>query len=345
MPGLLYYPKINAPQHVLQQAALYWDQIATIVPSEYDRYLSPDMIAMKQAGLYTPILGQSLFLQSATEVFEAIEDFVFLLRRFDQATLVAHDAEPGRGGQVLYVDKVSEDLLEELVDRGLARYSDRSTTDFAEREVWVPPAVEVCLLSILARSAAEQANRSVGCTDANVLRPYTDHEIAHLLSHEVIDGRGVQSCLTVELGDVLPTPDLTTPLADLLEFRIRYEDERVRLVRALDRLTHELSTYYDHAEDVLRTAETEIADSIRDYRAAMKAAQLSVARRSISLIVAIGAGYGSANLGGAFTWLLGVIGGIAISVAASSSRPVRSTRYSYIERVTRTFGGSNQFHP
>lgn len=60
--SILYYPKINIQDsRWLRNAALYWDEVCSIVPSRDYQDLSPELQYMQERGQYRPIYPQELF--------------------------------------------------------------------------------------------------------------------------------------------------------------------------------------------------------------------------------------------------------------------------------------------
>lgn len=69
MAVLLYYPRVNPPTEILQQALLYWDGIATVVPHDPDDYaaaVQPELTQLRDRGLYTPLF----FMRQVMDVLD-----------------------------------------------------------------------------------------------------------------------------------------------------------------------------------------------------------------------------------------------------------------------------------
>jgi len=345
MPGMLYYPNINPPRELIYEGILYWDTIATIVPADHQRLLGDQMRQVHEAGLYVPINANRVLSQSSLE--DVLYDFVGLLRTIPASELLPERAESGRGGCRLNVVKFPAELILELVERGLARLDEDFTPGSFSQTLWVPPAVEVCLLSIVARRAAH-FGAEVGCTSDHALRPHTDQYRAHLAGHAITVAsdldrhENIAPCWEVEIGRLLPIPAGEVVLADVLRFRERYDGERRRLMQAIDRLIHELRVQYDHPQDVLRVVEAELTSSIIDLRAAIRSTKVGWVKRSAAISIAVGSGYGAITLGSPFSWLLGIAGGLAINVATNKIRTGGGrSAFSYLHRVGREISALN----
>lgn len=59
--SILYYPTISIDDGPwLRAAALYWDEVCSIVPSPYLERLSPELNYMLEQGQYRPIYPQQI---------------------------------------------------------------------------------------------------------------------------------------------------------------------------------------------------------------------------------------------------------------------------------------------
>ena len=61
MPGMLYYPFVNASSSAINQAVLYWDFLATVVPPPGELRLTNSMRELDDRGFYQPIEGADIF--------------------------------------------------------------------------------------------------------------------------------------------------------------------------------------------------------------------------------------------------------------------------------------------
>ncbi|MFJ6915832.1 hypothetical protein ACIQUX_18035 [Streptomyces sp. NPDC101133] len=140
-----------------------------------------------------------------------------------------------------------------------------------------------------------------------------------------------------ELGRLLPVPAPGTPTADVLAFREKYADERIRLMRALHRMLGELRRDYEHPADVFAQFRMELSQAVHDYQGARRSSTVAWVHRSVTVSVAVAAAAGGALLLPNMGWLLGTIGGYALNVATREVRPLVRARdeheFSYLHRV------------
>ena len=70
--SLLYYPSINIHDSAwLRNAILYWDNVSSIVPNEYEPECSPEIEYLRNEGFYIPSYPSRLFHSEKYEDFEA----------------------------------------------------------------------------------------------------------------------------------------------------------------------------------------------------------------------------------------------------------------------------------
>ncbi|WP_413098384.1 DUF6236 family protein [Streptomyces sp. Inha503] len=317
---MLYYPSVNVPQRVLRQAALYWDHVSTVVPENTERHFDPAMRMVRDAGLYQPIQLRAL-RHIQEEMLHELRGVSGQLRNLRQSL-----PEDGPEACRLYVEKFSSDVMGQLVQRGLVVRENTSvdprTGIIISGSVLVPAQTELCMLSIVARKIAAQRNGQEGCTATNSLIPYTDHTLAHQLSCTIRRYEARESpCWEIEAGALFPTPRDDVPLSEIIAFRERHEDERRRLMWAIHLLAHELQRNYDHPQDVFRVIRRELEEALDDLMAAGRAERISWIKRSVSLAIALGAGFTGSQILPQGGWLLGVVGGYALNVATTGIQP------------------------
>jgi hypothetical protein len=248
---------------------------------------------------------------------------------------------------VLYQEKLSKHLVRELISLGVAEPvyrprepSPRRTFDrpVEMSRLLVTSSVQTCVIGVLARHIANRENRLSGCTAQTALHPHTDQYLAFASAHEPEPYRPSQQCWRIEIGGLLPVPANDVMLSDVIAFRNRYEDERRRLMLALDRLLHGLRQQYEHPSDVLRLVRADLESAVADLQAAQTSARMAWVKRSISAMVAFGTAGTAATAGLPSGWsaTLGVVGGIAVNVATSEIRQssgLRRRDYSYLHRL------------
>ncbi|MEV6644702.1 DUF6236 family protein [Amycolatopsis sp. NPDC051371] len=343
MAIMLYYPLIEPPRDVMYQGLLYWDMISTIVPdlADPDResgwvrpsMMSPDMAAVADAGLYTPLSIASHVEPSVgiggvdltAKLRAALAD---LCSEMPERELKPRPAVEDPEQEIVYSDKLPPHCVDLLLENGLARVARR------EPMLIVSPAVHFTLLSVLARQLAHDLTAWQRVADrAEPCLPYTDQPWAFRLAHLPATGKP-ERCWQVELGGLLPVPDPSVPVSEVIAFRLKYNDERVRLVRAIRNLLRRLGGGED-PDEVFAELRAELADALSDLDRASQRRRVHWMRRSVSVLVALGSAAG-AKVSPDYAWLLGLIGGYAVNVATTSMPSLpgdQGVDLSYLQRI------------
>ncbi|MGW3614165.1 hypothetical protein ACWD6N_30590 [Micromonospora sp. NPDC005163] len=224
---MLYYPFANAPVPVLQQAILYWDDLATVVAPGWENRLSTRMREVRDAGLYRPLEANVAF--GPYELSEIERELEHALTQVAGDDLLP-PAEPPIGEYgTLHVDKLHESVVKELLRRQLVYPHPGSPS----RLVAAPALLDIVVSLIAGRIAADHNSR-FGCTARDGLRPHTDHDVAHRLGTEPASGYDVTACWQVDVGPLFPVPRADVRTKDLVRFRTDYDAERQRLLLAVD---------------------------------------------------------------------------------------------------------------
>ncbi|HEY3607996.1 MAG TPA: DUF6236 family protein [Pseudonocardiaceae bacterium] len=360
---MFYYPKINAPQSVIHQALLYWDHLVTVAPDgPLEGFLDHRMRQVHDAGLYTRLPAENWPGRRPEDLERALRLVAYLLGRVPADDLIP-DAEPD---SYLYTAKLSRGIRAELARRGVTRQVAGDSL-----RIQVSAATQLCLISAAARDIAARHRHLGGEQEA--LYAYTDSPAAHRFAHTpfAIDyqppgepddqapgrewsyarrlhgfsfpGPRTMPCWDVEIGSLLPVPGYDVDVRDLIAFRERYNDERHRLMTAIDLLVHGIQRNFDHPQDVLRVVQRELEAALADLEHAGRAARITWVRRSVTVSIALAASWAAQKLLPEAGWMLGVIAGAAINVATNSTRPshhevgsgfdISTTDISYLYRV------------
>jgi hypothetical protein len=326
MSALLSYPLINPSTSMLYQALLYWDGIATIAPHDHRGHLSPDMRRVDDEGLYRSISAERILRDPATA--DAALNQLLKLQARAELDGEANQAVPW----VRIVNgKLPHQLFEDIAELGLGQYDSRSQSMLMEGTA------ASALLSIVAREAADRRASASGHLTSNGLMPHTDQawafRVANLSDAPAPERRPV-TCLQLEIGNLLPVPAEETSIASILEFRQRYDDERRRMMLEFDNFVHDLSSSYNHPDDIRHVVAHELELARADFFRAAGGKGIRFLSRSLWLLIAAAASYGSTGIPH-WQWLGNTTAGVAINVATSSARPGANGRFdrTYLQRI------------
>jgi hypothetical protein len=336
MAVLLYYPLVVPPVEIVHQALLYWDGFSSVVPRDrevFQEAVSAELLELQQRQLYWPLVFDDRTAVSETSLYSRrMRDWgasAVLVRELER---MASRPQPPRPASppdsFIYWSKVNYELLQRLIQLGLADSHGSSGVAVA-REVQ-----QTVIGTIVRRLALSSPDG--GAAEQRAYFPCTDREDAHRLALQPL---GQARCLSweVELGRLLPLPVPGTSTGDVLAFRERYTDERVRLMRAVHRLLGDLRRDYEQPADVLAQLRLELTEAVEDFRAAAKGSRMVWINRSVTAAVALGAAAAGSLLVPDLSWVLGTVGGYALNVATREIRPVTNAAqrhdFSYLHRV------------
>ncbi|MDG4858717.1 hypothetical protein P8605_11235 [Streptomyces sp. T-3] len=336
---LLYYPLVNPPTEVVHQSLLYWDGIASVVPADPEIRaiaVGRGMRELEQRGLYTPLTFRNDLVFQLGSVHDRTLSWPtgchasLLIEELDRLAARPRPPVPTEPPEaILYRSKISGWVERYLIHRGLAVRVPGERWRFS-----VAKEVQELIISITARELSRCASRDDGADRS--FFPYTDsHTAQRMALRPVIRARAL--AWEMELGRLLPVPAPGTPTAEVLAFRERYADERLRLMRAVHRMLGDLRRDYEHPSDIFAQLRVELEQATADYRSAVRSSRTVWVHRSVTATVALAAAAGGALLLPDLGWLLGTIGGYALNVATREIRPV-ATRpnthdFSYLHRV------------
>ncbi len=330
---MLYYPFANAPVPVLQQAILYWDDLATVVAPGWEGRLSARMKEVQDAGLYRPLEAHQTF--GPFELYEIEAELDHALQQVPLDALTP-PAEPPHGElSTLHVDKLHESVVKELLQRRLVY----PHPDSPSRLVAAPALLNIVVSLIAGRIAADMNARS-GCTGPAGLRPHTDIGVAHRLGTEPTHGYDVTACWQVDVGPLLPVPRDDIMIRDLVRFRTKYDAERQRLMLAIDDLLHELKQANRHPEDALRRVERELSDATAELNAAARSTKWSWVTRPVAAFVALATGFGAAAQPELNVPLMALSSG-AVNIATTHTRRdigKATAQFTYLHRTQKLTG-------
>ena len=191
-------------------------------------------------------------------------------------------------------------------------------------------------MSIAIRQYVKRLNSWTGDLQDISLSPFTDEPFAFNNAHYPPANRSEYPQLRVEIGALLPSPHESVVIEDLLKFREKYNDERRRLMFALELLLCGLSEHFTHPDDIIRAMKNEIEAALKDLQEAANSRRIALVAKSLAAMVAVGSAAAASQLPDA-AWILGVIGGVAINVSTQTARSEwrEECKYSYLYRVDR----------
>ncbi len=254
---ILYYPTISIPNSSwLRQALLYFDEVASIVPTDvYWSHevgkalvpLTPDIEYLQGEGAFRRIPPEFLFMQEkednwerahklTDEFTEAINSEPF--KRLLDANKDRHTFVKLHKGK-LEGTNFNLNIIEYLSDKNLIKF-DKQYPQYGGEWFLVEENTALLYMSLLAQALAD--------VDKELTITGTDRrEYEHLVFDATSPHDGF-ACLDTRFLNVLPIPRDDAPFAHVLRFKRRRRDELLHFRQQIDALQRQLSTATEQRE-------------------------------------------------------------------------------------------------
>lgn len=232
----------------LRNAALYWDEVCSIVPYRGYPDRSPELRYMEERGQYRPIYPQELFYAyNADELCSQLQKG--LRQRGNSAFHSSGLQLPPRErkriyspglAELIHYKKLPRNLLNTLVASGIVTPIDGEWLEADE-------AFEHIYMRLLAGFAAkhDQANMVIGTDKAREL-----NSIYH--AYPYTGRNGINSSVVLTLDHCFPTPAEDIGFERILDFKEEYHSELLELRRKIREYESNVSSCAS-IEDVKRT--------------------------------------------------------------------------------------------
>lgn len=232
MRTILYYPSITIPNNDwLRCAILYWDQIASIVPTKENRWFSDDIHYLIDQGQYRPIFPKSLIEDKYdSELLDDFQDeFIEAINSQQFKQILKFQIMPLYCN--IHLNKLSYSLINALRDMGLARRTD-STLEWIE----VDNNVALLYMSILAKYLARIDS------DSTVIG--SDTASCENLTFAGIDRDDAQHALSIDFAQILPVP-VEPDFKKIVRYKAKRIDELNHFNSIIASLEHDLSNAHN----------------------------------------------------------------------------------------------------
>ncbi len=247
--NILYYPTIDIPnEDWIRNAIIYWDEISSIVPMDYEnrpvRDFSPNIQYLKDNGIFRPIKPETFFNSPNNNIENFELEFIEIIespefnrvripgvrysRIHNQKMNIHRDKLNKKQTFEVHNDKVSNNILQILADRELV---DKETIS----SEWVKVESKTALLymSLLAKYIAE--------IDKEATSIGTDHFSYELLNFNSNSRHNNISCLNTNLNNVLPTPTPNIPFEKIIDFKRKRKDELIKFRKEITDFENNIS--------------------------------------------------------------------------------------------------------
>jgi len=275
---ILYYPTIAVPSGTwLKQALLYWDVIASIVPTDWDGVpvinYTPEIQTLYDREIFKPIRPESLIREDFTRLHNFEHELMELIETPEFQELI-QSQEQRTCRSKIHKNKVSEALFHFLLERGLVHPKlvddrwylfDRMTANV--------------YMAMLAQHLADlEYQHTLPGTDYGL---YQNLIFRTQLPHEGLAG------LSTRLHHVLPIPREDVSIQTVLDFRQERQQELRIFQQVIDDYQHELSQVSSQkdAEYVVRKYQRTIKHEVENLHALFKDAKFANALGTIETVI------------------------------------------------------------
>lgn len=221
---ILYYPTINIHDGAwLRNAVLYWDEVSSIIPYENYGGLSPELVYLKDEGVYSPVYPCDLFYsEHATDFCNSIKTRI---AAYDRA--ITKDHKLGKKKKTACRKEVYAPALYELIHykklpKKLLKYfmEERFISD-CNCDGWMQ--IDSRIAQIYMRTLAEY---SIKCSPKDmVLGTDTLAHSREIYNHARSRTELQTQCCKINILNCLPQPAMDVSFEDILHFKRKRKDE------------------------------------------------------------------------------------------------------------------------
>jgi len=274
---ILYYPTITIPtSDWLRRSLLYWDEIGSIVPMDYEeRTLIPyssDIQYLKGEGIFRPFRPTDL-ASHGEKVQELQKELISIIESRQFQNLLPRREMRSLRSRV-HRDKVSGNIVNYLEHWGLAQ-RDKDNSE------WISFEHHTALLymGILAKYLADE--------DSMATVPGTDlQEYENLIFKAMLPSDGF-ACVSTNYLNVVPVPREDVRLSDIIEFKRKRQSELLEFRQQLNEFHKNLRACQSKsdANDVAATFSEKITKEINNLKAVMDDSRLATIVGSLKTII------------------------------------------------------------
>lgn len=289
---ILYYPTIKIEDGAwLRNALLYWDKVSSIVPgSNYNETNSAEVEYLWDVGLYEPIYPIEIQNDEelCKEFCKKVKKNIKHHKNYSKARSKIHiDKMRVSNMDMIHIEKTPSNILDYLLDEGIAkRNCDGPWINMNEQDANV-------YMATLARYLAKiHGNVEIG-TDSSkkFLYPFIPEYSKRKIDRQIY--------LNIAMQEILPVPNLDSPLEDIIDFKNQYKNELKCFKRRIDQFQGSLSACenVEELQERIWTLRIEIENDLQEIDEVMSENGIRNTKKTIKTLVPIGLEAGIAMLG------------------------------------------------
>lgn len=276
---ILYYPTIKIEDGVwLRNALLYWDKVSSIVPgSNYNDANSAEVEYLWDVGLYEPIYP--IEMQSDEDL---CKEFCKKVKKN-----IKRHKNYSKTYSKIHIEKTPSSILDYLLDEGIAkRNCDGPWINMNERDANV-------YMATLARYLAKiHGNVEIGTDNCRkFLYPYIPEKSKKKMDRQIY--------LNIAMQDILPVPNLDSPLEDIIDFKKQYKNELKCFKNRIDQFQGDLEECKNvkQLQERIQILQLEIESDLKEIDKLMSGSGMRKTKKALRTLVPIGLEAGIAMLG------------------------------------------------
>ncbi len=284
--SILYYPTIDIEDSAwLRCAALYWDEVCSIVPNRAYNTFSPEILYMQERGQYSALYPEDIFVLGNPDEFSQMVRRYF----FRPTNLTAYRQNRGANNRIvqlydpslsslIYYEKIPQSIKRALLNGGLVCATNdgnvTATAEFATQ-----------YMRLLAEFATKYDRRNMVIGTDRQLKLDTIYPRAYSTNNN-------DSAISIVLEKCLPIPADDVGLEALLDFKEAHKSDLLALQSKLLEFERGLAEcgepqiLKNHISAFRMTWEKVLLDSEKLY----KAEHINFVLGSIESFVACGGG-------------------------------------------------------
>ena len=235
---ILYYPSIDITDGVwLRNAVLYWEEVSSIMPYQNNEYsISPEINYLISTGNFVPTRPDDIMFSNKYDEF--INE---VRRKFDEYN--PHENQhPHLRREYIHRSKVEKDYIKlhgsKLSDQIIELFQSKSEIIQSNNSQWISVEKELSdiYMSVLAKYLAIISDEDTAIGTDNL----STQNILYKPQSIRIDRDNRQSLLNYNFN-ILPVPDTSVSLEDILTFKMNRQDELRNLRVEINNLETQLA--------------------------------------------------------------------------------------------------------
>ncbi len=282
---ILYYPTITIPSGAwLKQALLYWDNVASIVPYQWDETesnpYSPDVQFLLNEQQFRPIRpkylfnstdGQAYIKEFEEELKSKVSSISFYYRTYKPSVKKVPELN-----SKIHRDKISDSLFDFIETKGLAKKDKHNPNWYLFEEK-----TALTYMSFLAKYLAD--------IDFHSTVSGTDNIYYQSVIYRPSSRQKSFPCLDIRFLNALPFPKEDVPLNDIIEFKRKRRDELLNFRQILDDFQYKISSAEDNSElkHIIVCFKESIERGLNDLNATLNDAKISTIAGSFKAAINI----------------------------------------------------------